>query len=95
MKTIYDGHSSIATKMKEPVRNPHRQDEMPQNWPSRLVLTHCSADVSRLEDSTSFGGHSRPKGGYRRVSGLVRASLRNETRKLILEQLQEDEQHQG
>ena len=95
MKSIYVGHSFIATKMKEPVRNPHRQDEMPKNWPSRLVLTHCSADVSWLEDSTSFGGHSRPKGGHRRVSGLVRASLRNETRKMILEQLQEDEQHQG
>ncbi len=95
MKTQYDGHSFRVAKMKDPVRNPHRQDEMPKNGPSRLVLTHCSANVSWLEDSTSFGGHSRPKGGHRRVSGLVRASLRNETRKLILEQLQEDRRHQG
>ena len=89
MRTRYDGHSCFAAKMKDQVRNPHRQDEMPKNWPSRLILTHCSADVAWLEDSTSFGGHSRPRGGHRRVSGLVRASLRNETRKLILEQLQD------
>ena len=89
MRTRYDGHSFFAAKMKDPVRNPYRQDEMPKNRPSRLVLTHCSADIGWLEDSTSFGGHSRPRGGHRRVSGLVRASLRNETRKLIVEQLQE------
>ena len=87
MKTIYDGHSFKAAKMKDPVRNPHRQDEMPKNTPSRLVLNHCSADVSWLEDSTSFGGHSRPKGGHRRVSGMVRACLKSEARKQILEQL--------
>ena len=89
MRTRYDGHSFKAAKMDDPIRNPHRQDEMPKNRPSRLVLSHCSADISWLEDSTSFGGHSRPSGGHRQVSGLVRASLRNENRKLVLEQLQD------
>jgi len=53
---------------------------------------HCSAVVSWLEDSISaVGGHSRPVGGHRRVSGLVRASLKEETRKLMQEQLEEIE----
>ena len=96
MQTRWYGLSDwFAKRQHKEIHNPHRQDEAPKNWPSKLITTHCSADVSWLEDSTSFGGHSRPKGGHRRVSGLVRASLRNETRKLILEQLQEDGQHQG
>ena len=71
-------------------RNVHKRDEMPKNRPSKLVSIHGGNFIDWLQDSTSFGGHSRPKGGHRRVSGLVRASLRKETRKLILEQLQED-----
>ncbi len=61
-------------------RNPHRVDEMPKNRPSRYVTTHCKASVNWLQESTSFGGHSIPKGGHRRVSGLVRASVRREIR---------------
>ena len=64
-------------------RNPHRIDEMPKNNPSRYITTHCSADVGWLQESTSFGGHSIPKGGHRRVSGLVRASVKEEVRKQI------------
>ncbi len=93
MCSLYKGHSLFASKMNNPVRNPHRQDEMPKNKPSKIVTMHCSVkSVDWLQDSTSFGGHSRPKGGHRRVSGLVRASLRRGTRKLILEQLEDDEQ---
>ena len=93
MRSLYKGRSLFTTKMNDPVRNPHRQDEMPKNKPSKLVTMHCCpTKVNWLQDSTSFGGHSRPKGGHRRVSGLVRASLRRETRKLILEQLEDDEQ---
>ena len=95
MQTRWYGLSNWFAKRHKEIHNPHRQDEAPKNWPSKLITTHCSADVSWLEDSTSFGGHSRPRGGHRRVSGLVRASFRNATRKLILEQLQEDGQHQG
>lgn len=92
MRSLYKGHSLFTSKMDDPVRNPHRQDEMPKNKPSRLVSVHCgSMKVDWLQDSTSFGGHSRPKGGHRRVSGLVRANLRRETRKMILEQLEDDE----
>ena len=93
IRSLYKGRSLFTSKMNDPVRNPHRQDEMPKNKPSRLVTIHCSAKmVDWLQDSTSFGGHSRPTGGHRRVSGLVRASLRRETRRMILEQLQDDEQ---
>lgn len=87
------GHSLFISKMHDPGQNPHRQDEMPKNKPSRLVTIHCSTKmVDWLQGSTSFGRHSRPKGGHRRVSGLVRASLGRETRRMILEQLQDDEQ---
>ena len=92
IRSLYKGHSFFAAKRNNPVRDPHRQDEMPKNTPSRLVWTHCSADVSWLQDSTSCGGHSRPEGGHSRVSGLVRASLRRETGRMILEQLQDDGQ---
>ena len=73
-------------------RNPHHLDEMPKNWPSRLITSHCSADVHWLQESTSFGGHSIPKGGHRRVSGIVRASLKEETRKEIQEQMRESDE---
>ena len=59
-------------------RNPHHLDEMPKNCPSRLITTHCSADVSWLQEPTSFGGHKPRKGGHRMVSGIVRASLKEE-----------------
>lgn len=93
MRSLYKGHSLFASKMNYPVRNPHRQDEMPKNKPSRLGSTHCcSMKVDWLQDSTSFGGHSRPKGGHRRVSGLVRTSLKRKTRRLILEGFGDDKQ---
>ena len=88
MRSLYKGHSLFASKMSDPVRNPHRQDEMPKNKPSKIVTRHCKVKcVDWLQDSTSFGGHSRPKGGHRLVSGLVRASLKRETRRQILDEL--------
>ena len=58
-------------------------------------MIHCrSTKVDWLQDSTSFGGHSRPKGGHRRVSGLVRAGLKRETRKQILEELLQEDKEQ-
>ena len=95
MRSLHKGDSLFASKMNNPVRNPHRQDEMPKNKPSRLITTHCSSTkVNWLQDSTSFGGHSRPKGGHRRVSGLVRASLKRETRQQILEELFQEDKEQ-
>jgi len=94
IRSLYKGRSLFTSKMNDPARNPHRQDEMPKNKPSRLVTIHCSSKmVDWLQDSTSFGGHSRPKGGHRRVSGLVRASLKRETCKLIHLEIEDDEQH--
>ena len=75
--------SYMRRNMQNPDHNPHRQDEVPKNNPSRYITTHCSAYVYWLQESTSFGGHSIPKGGHRRVSGLVRASVKREVQKQI------------
>ena len=65
-----------------------KKNYAPRNSPSRYITTHTSADVSWLQESTSFGGHSIPKGGHRRVSGLVRANVKEEIRKQIEEELE-------
>lgn len=78
-------HSHPSVKWVLPARNRHRLDEMPKNRPSRMVTSHCSACVSWMDDSSR--GHKRPTGGHRRVSGMVRACLKSEARKQILEQL--------
>lgn len=77
------GRRFVQSKMKNVNRNPHRLDEVSKNHPSRYITSHCSADVGWLQESTSFGGHSIPNGGHRRVSGLVRASVKEEVRKQI------------
>ena len=77
------GRSYMRRNMKDPNNNPHRHDEAPKNPPSRYITTHCSADVHWLQESTSFGGHSIPKGVHRMVSGLVRANVKKEIRKQI------------
>ena len=64
-----------------------RKDYAPRNHPSRYIITHTSADVNWLQESGSFGGHSIPKGGHRMVSGLVRASVKEEVRKQIESEL--------
>ena len=69
--------------MRDPNRNPHRLDEVSKNHPSRYITTHCGVNVHWLQESTSFGGHSIPKGGHRMVSGLVRANVKIEIRKQI------------
>ena len=95
MRPRYKGESFRASHWGRPIRNPHRQDEMPKKMPSRMIITHCSADVQWLQESTSFGGHSIPKGGHRRVSGLVRASLKREAQRQIKEQLYGDNYGKG
>ena len=72
---------------KKRIKNPHRLDEAPKNRPSRYITEHCSADVHWLQEPTSFGGHRIPRGGHTRVSGLVRASVKEEVRKQIKEEL--------
>lgn len=75
--------SYMRRNMQNPDHNPHRLDEVPKNYPSRYITSHCSADVGWLQESTSFGGHSIPNGGHRRVSGLVRANVKIEVRKEV------------
>ena len=75
--------SYMRRSMQDPNRNPHRLDEVPKNHPSRYITDHCRACVNWLQESSSFGGHSIPKGGHRKVSGLVRASVKEEVRKEI------------
>ncbi len=77
------GRSFVQSNMKDILRNPHRLDEVPKNKASRYITSHCSASVGWLQESTSFGGHSIPYGGHRRVSGLVRANVKREVRKEI------------
>ena len=89
MKMVWNGNSLWAKRFHIKQKNKHRQDEKPKNHPSKLVATHCSADVAWLQESGSFGGHSIPKGGHRKVSGLVRASLKEEARKQIDEVLKD------
>ena len=62
----------------------------PRNRPSKFITTRCSGiKVAWLQESTSFGGHSIPKGGHRKVSGIVRACFKEETRKEITQELSE------
>lgn len=64
--------------------NKHRMDDMPKNSPSRFNTERIRADkVSWLQESTSFRGHSIPKGGHRKVSGILRAKLKEELRDQI------------
>lgn len=66
----------------------HRRDETPKNCPSRYILQRIGVcKVAWLQESISFGGHSIPKGGHRKVSGIVRAKVREEARKEIEENI--------
>ena len=88
MRKITAGHSVSASKQKAKNRNKHCQDEMPKNKASKLVVNHCSADVDWLDHPGSFGGHKPRRGGHRRVRGLVRASLKEELRKMLMDDLE-------
>ena len=80
----WKGRSLFAAKADRLVRNEHRQDECPKNKPSKFITTRCSfSKVAWLQESTSFGGHKIPKGGHRKVSGIVRAKVREEVRREI------------
>ena len=80
----WNGRSLFMAKANLPVRNEHRQDECPKNRPSKFISTRCSlSKVAWLQESTSFGGHKIPKGGHRKVCGIVRAKVREEVRREI------------
>ena len=89
MQKVYAdfGRSFANSKRQKSHRNPHHLDEVPKNSPSRYITTHCGAYVHWLQESSSYGGHSIPKGGHWRVSGLVRAKVRKEIRNQINEEL--------
>lgn len=64
--------------------NKHRFDEVPKNNPSRFIIERIPVEeVMWLQESTSFGGHRIPKGGHRKVSGIIRAKLKEELRKQL------------
>lgn len=68
--------------------NPRSFDEIPKNKPSKYIATHCSpSKVGWLQEPTSFGGHSMPKNGHSKVSGIVRANVKEEVRKQIEDEL--------
>ena len=84
MRKQWKGRSLFMAKADLPVRNEHRQDECLKNKPSKFISTRCClSKVSWLQESTSFGGHKIPKGGHRKVSGIVRAKVREEVRREI------------
>ena len=84
MRKQWKGRSLFAAKADLAVRNEHRQDECPKNKPSKFITTRCSfSKVAWLQESTSFGGHKIPKGGHRKVSGIVRDKVREEVRREI------------
>jgi hypothetical protein len=87
MRKNTTGQSYFPYTPKDKVRNKHRQDEMPKNKASKLVTMHCSADVDWLNHPGYCEGHRPRRGGHRRVSGLVRASLKEELRKRLKEEL--------
>lgn len=85
MRRCYTGRSFKSSKWDDPVHNPHRQDEMPKNSPSKLVIIHCHCCIHRMMGSSTF----RSTGTNRQVRGLVRASLKREQCKQMFEQLAE------
>lgn len=66
--------------------NPHRLDEMPKHRPSRFVTEHCHCDIDWLVGPGYCRGHKTRHEGHRQVSGLVRATLKVETRRVINQQ---------
>ena len=89
MRSRYTGRSWKSDHYDDPVRNPHRQDEMPKNRPSKLVYIHCHCSIHRMLGWSTFWGHACSTGAHRQVRGLVRASLKRVQRKEMLEQLAE------
>ena len=88
MRKQWKGRFLFAAKTDLSVRNEHRQDECPKNKPSKFISTRCSKNkVAWLQESTSYGGHKIPKGGHRKVSGIVRAKMREEVRREIVNEL--------
>ena len=84
MRKQWKGRFLFTAKADHPVRNEHRQDECPKNKPSKFITTRCSfSKVAWLQESTSFSGHKIPKGGHRKVTGIVRAKVREEVRREI------------
>jgi hypothetical protein len=89
MRRCYTGQPKKSWTGDVPARNPHRLDEMPKNTPSKLVQSHCHCDLHRMLGSSTFWGHACSTGAHRQVRGLVRACLKREQRKQMLEQLAE------
>ena len=88
MRKQWKGRFLFTAKADLPVRNEHRQDECPRNKPSKFITTRCSfSKVAWLQEFTSYGGHKIPKGGHRKVSGIVRAKMREEVRREIVNEL--------
>ena len=70
--------------------NVHSKDGMPKNKPSKYITTHSSVYPEWVQEPTYCGGHKIQKNGHRIVSGLVRAKTKEESNKIIQEQLIDD-----
>ena len=88
MRKQWKGWSLFTAKADHPVRNEHRQDECPKKKPSKGISTRCClSKVAWLQESTAFGGHKIPKGGYSKVSDIGRAKGRDKVRREIVYEL--------
>ena len=88
MRKITDGRSFFHVKSHMIPRNKYRQDEMPKNFPSKFIIQHIDGiKVQWLQEPGFMGGHKPHKGGHARVSGIVRAKVRAEYRRLIKSEL--------
>lgn len=64
--------------------NMHKRDEMPKNRASKSVTMYCKNDIESLNRATYCSGHSTNK-GRRIVSGIVRATKKRQTQKILKE----------
>ena len=84
MRMITDGRSFFIAKWDIEPRNKHRQDEMPKNSASRFIQQRIARDkISWLQEPGTFGGHKPHKGAHRMISGIIRAKLKAEYRKIL------------
>lgn len=65
--------------------NSHKFDEMPKNKPSKYVSTRCG-NVDWLQEPSNYSGHRPVRGGHRMVSGIVRAKVKQEYKKDMLDE---------
>ena len=68
MRSLYKGHSLFTSKMNDPVRNPHRQDEMPSEERPSQGKRYCACRAQERDAQTNSGA---TPGGWKRRGRLI------------------------